>query len=93
MTRSASRIEIPPPWPSLRDDLEARLKAMTVSHKPDHGVAAQLHEDTAYGAVKEPEKEGGNLVYRKDFPVAERKGNRADSRPAAARPRQGACRD
>ena len=27
----------------------------------------QLHEDTAYGAVKDAEKEGANLVYRKDF--------------------------
>lgn len=62
------KIEIPPPWPTLRDDLDARLKAMTVSHKPDHGLQAQLHEDTAYGAVKNPEKEGGaNLVYRKSF--------------------------
>ena len=43
------RIEVPPPWPSLRDDLDASLKVMTVSHKPDHGLAAQLHEDTAYG--------------------------------------------
>ena len=62
------RIDIPLPWPSLRDDLDARLKVMTVSHKPDHGIEAQLHEDTAYGSVKEPEKEdGGNLVYRKAF--------------------------
>jgi CRISPR-associated endonuclease Csn1 len=62
------KIEIPLPWPSLRDDLDAKLKAMTVSHKPDHGVQAQLHEDTAYGTVKQPEKEGGaNLVYRKPF--------------------------
>ena len=61
------RIEVPPPWPSLRDDLDANLKAMIVSHKPDHGLAAQLHEDTAYGVVQNPEKEGGNLVYRKDF--------------------------
>ncbi len=62
------RIEIPLPWPSLRDDLDAKLKAMTVSHKPDHGLQAQLHEDTAYGTVAEPEKEGGaNLVYRKGF--------------------------
>ena len=61
------KIEVPLPLPSLRDDLDARLKAMTVSHKPDHGLAAQLHEDTAYGAVKEPAKEGGNLVYRKAF--------------------------
>lgn len=62
------KIEIPMPWPSLRDDLDTKLGAMTVSHRPDHGVEAQLHEDTAYGAVKDPEKEdGGNLVYRKAF--------------------------
>jgi CRISPR-associated endonuclease Csn1 len=61
------RIEVPPPWPSLRDDLEARLKTMTVAHKADHGVEAKLHEDTAYGTVNEAGKEDGNLVYRKNF--------------------------
>ncbi|HEU5017500.1 MAG TPA: type II CRISPR RNA-guided endonuclease Cas9 [Pseudolabrys sp.] len=73
------KIEIPLPWPTLRDDLDAKLKAMTISHKPDHGsfgvrkgaqddTSGQLHEDTAYGTVREPEKEdGGNLVYRKAF--------------------------
>jgi CRISPR-associated endonuclease Csn1 len=73
------KIEIPLPWPTLRDDLDATLKAMTVSHKPDHGIfgirkggrdntSGQLHEDTAYGTIKEPEKEdGANLVYRKGF--------------------------
>lgn len=62
------KIEVPLPWPTLRDDLDAKLKVMTVSHKPDHGVQGQLHEDTAYGLVKEPEKEeGANLVYRKGF--------------------------
>lgn len=60
---------MPKPWDSLREDLALRLKAMTVSHKPDHGLAAQLHEDTAYGAVKDPEAEDGNLVYRKAFPL------------------------
>jgi len=40
---------------------------MTVSHRPDHGLQAQLHEDTAYGLIDPPE-EGGNLVYRKPFP-------------------------
>jgi CRISPR-associated endonuclease Csn1 len=62
------RIEVPLPWPALRADLEARLKVMTVSHKPDHGLRGQLHEDTAYGRIPEPEKEdGANLVYRKNF--------------------------
>lgn len=62
------KIDIPLPWESLRDDLDAKLKSMTVSHRPDHGVGGQLHEDTAYGSIRQPEKEGGaNLVYRKDF--------------------------
>lgn len=62
------KIEIPVPWTTLRDDLDSRLKGMIVSHKPDHGLQAQLHEDTAYGTIKEPQKEdGANLVYRKGF--------------------------
>ena len=71
------KIEIPPPWPNLRDDLDARLRAMIVSHRADHGAARQgsrdsstgaLHEDTAYGVVQKPDKEdGANLVYRKAF--------------------------
>ena len=60
-------IEIPLPWQSLRDDLRAALDRMVVSHKPDHGVQGKLHEETAYGFVKQPEKEGANLVYRKPF--------------------------
>ena len=35
------KIEIPLPWPTLRDDLDTRLKAMTVSHKPDHGYGVR----------------------------------------------------
>jgi CRISPR-associated endonuclease Csn1 len=61
------RIEIPTPWDKekLREALKAALERMVVSHKPDHGVQGKLHEDTAYGFVKAPEKEGANLVYRK----------------------------
>jgi CRISPR-associated endonuclease Csn1 len=61
------KIEIPTPWDKekLRGDLETSLARMVVSHKPDHGVQGKLHEDTAYGFVKEPDKEGANLVYRK----------------------------
>src|SRR6185437_15058382 len=61
------KIEVPLPWPTLRDDLDAKLKAMVVSHKPDHGLQAKLHEDTAYGTISDPTKEDGNLVYRKPF--------------------------
>ena len=61
------KIEIPTPWDKekLRGDLKAALDRMVVSHKPDHGIQGKLHEDTAYGLVKEPDKEGANLVYRK----------------------------
>lgn len=62
------KIDVPLPWPTLRDDLKARLDAMIVSHKPDHGVQGQLHEDTAYGVVRDQDANGGgNLVYRKGF--------------------------
>lgn len=64
---------IDPPWPTMRDDLKIALDKMVVSHKPDHGIEGQLHEDTAYGLLDDPEKlddedaadEGLNLVYRK----------------------------
>jgi CRISPR-associated endonuclease Csn1 len=66
------KIEIPDPLiKDWRDDLKARVNAITVSHKPDHGVGGKLHEDTAYGLVKpradlKPgEEERENLVYRK----------------------------
>ncbi|MGB8842475.1 MAG: hypothetical protein WCC64_15555, partial [Aliidongia sp.] len=62
-----NRILIPLPWPTLRDDLGRALERMVVSHRPDHGIQGQLHEDTAYGPIL-PDKEGGNnLVYRKAF--------------------------
>lgn len=68
------KIEVPLPWPALRDDLETALKRMIVSHKPDHGYQGKLHEDTAYGFVKQEEKDDkgkplGNLVYRKALPA------------------------
>lgn len=62
---------IEPPWKTMRDDLKSALEKMVVSHKPDHGIEGQLHEDSAYGTVKpRPEgsneqEEDGNLVYRK----------------------------
>jgi CRISPR-associated endonuclease Csn1 len=51
------RIIIPKPWETLREDLGVKLKAMTVSHKADHGKQGRLFKDTAYGAVRKPEQE------------------------------------
>ena len=72
---------VEPPWATMRDDLEKALKTMVVSHKPDHGIEGQLHEDSAYGVLAKPERladkktggdgrkvkddDGYNLVYRK----------------------------
>ncbi|MDQ2104660.1 type II CRISPR RNA-guided endonuclease Cas9 [Azospirillum sp. C340-1] len=54
------------PWDGFRDELAARGRGLTVSHKPEHGTGGRLHEDTAYGPTTEKEREKGfNLVYRK----------------------------
>lgn len=53
-------------WPSFRDDLRAALDRIVVSYKPEHGTQGRLHEETAYGLVKEPDHEdGATLIYRK----------------------------
>ncbi len=58
--------DMPEPWEGFRDELRDRLERIVVSHKPDHGTQGRLHEETAYGLVRHPEKEDGyNLVYRK----------------------------
>lgn len=52
--------DLPEPWTGFRDELGVKVKAVTVSHKADHGrkgapapgkdsTAARLHNDTAYG--------------------------------------------
>lgn len=60
--------DFPDAW---RDELKAKVNAVVVSLKPDHGVGGKLHEDTAYGLVrprpdlKPGDQERENLVYRK----------------------------
>ncbi len=58
--------DTPEPWENFRDDVRAAVKGIIVSHRPDHGRAGKLHEETAYGLVANPDAEDGyNLVYRK----------------------------
>ncbi|MBF0354242.1 MAG: type II CRISPR RNA-guided endonuclease Cas9 [Alphaproteobacteria bacterium] len=58
--------DMPDPWDGFRDALKERVDKIVISHRPDHGVGGRLHEDTAYGIVRNPEKENGaTLVYRK----------------------------
>lgn len=68
-----------PPWDDWRDQLKAALDRIVVSHRPDHGIdpkadatqrlstSGKLHEETAYGLVKDAEREGGNVVARKSI--------------------------
>ncbi len=53
------------PWPSFRDDLRNSLAQVIVSHKPDHGRQAALHNDTNYGWRDGPDKRGNPLVGRR----------------------------
>lgn len=57
--------DMPEPWAGFRDELRDALQRVTVSHRPDHSPQGRLHEETAYGVVKGPAIEGGNVVYRK----------------------------
>jgi CRISPR-associated endonuclease Csn1 len=53
-------------WSSFRDDLRAALDRIVVSYKPEHGTQGRLHEETAYGLIKDPGRENGaTLIYRK----------------------------
>ncbi|HET7561548.1 MAG TPA: type II CRISPR RNA-guided endonuclease Cas9 [Rhodanobacteraceae bacterium] len=53
------------PWSEYREELAARLAAIVVSHKPDHGRQAALHNDTNYGWRGGPDKRGTPLVGRR----------------------------
>ncbi len=58
--------ELPAPFDGFREALASQLERTAVSYKPDHGKAGQLHEDTAYGIVRDPALwDGNNLVFRK----------------------------
>lgn len=58
--RLLERLELP--WPTFRDDLKANVDKIVVSHRPDHGPEAALHNDTNYGWRGEPDKRGTPLV-------------------------------
>jgi CRISPR-associated endonuclease Csn1 len=53
------------PWPGYREELAACLAIIVVSHKPDHGKQAALHNETNYGWRGEPDKRGNPLVGRR----------------------------
>ena len=59
--------DLEPPYPEFRQSVRGAIEKLAVSHKPEHRKVAALHEDTAYGFVRDGEeaREIGNLVRRK----------------------------
>ncbi len=49
----------PVPWPSFRDDVQARVDTIYVSHRASRKIAGALHEDTLYGRTSKPERATG----------------------------------
>ncbi|MCC6294304.1 MAG: type II CRISPR RNA-guided endonuclease Cas9 [Bryobacterales bacterium] len=52
---------LPPPWVGFKEDVEAAIKAMHVSHRTDHRVTGALHKETLYGVVGKTDT-GGDIV-------------------------------
>ena len=64
----------PEPFAGFRAQVLDRVAKLHVSHRPDHAISGRLHEDTAYGQIRDvPENQAartiGNVVVRK--PVAD----------------------
>jgi len=57
--------DLPEPMPDFREQVSDAIAKVIVSHKPEHGKGGALHEDTAYGIVRNGDRDIGNLVYRK----------------------------
>ncbi|MGE7468560.1 type II CRISPR RNA-guided endonuclease Cas9 [Bosea sp. NPDC003192] len=66
---------IPDPWEGFSDEVGRVVRAITVSHRPDHGTAskagqpkerdataARLHNETAYGLTGEKDARGLDIV-------------------------------
>ena len=70
--------DVDEPFPGFRDAVRDKVNQLIVSVKPDHGKQGALHEDTAYGLIKNEAEaaEIGNLVVRK--PLVELNANEID---------------
>ena len=57
--------EMPKPWSNFNDDVKVSIDSIAVSHKPDHGVEAELYNSTAYGIVEGPDEKGVSMVVHR----------------------------
>lgn len=53
---------LPEPWKNFRDSVVAHVKGIKVSHRVSRQVAGKLHEETAYGPVRD---NAGDVVQGK----------------------------
>ncbi len=60
------------PFDGFSDQVNARVRKVIISHRPDHSISGQLHEDAAYGLVRENDENInrgetalGNVVIRR----------------------------
>ncbi len=51
------------PWPGFHGEAREALGRVVVSHKPDHGIEAALHNQTAYGFARRDDPRG-NAIHR-----------------------------
>lgn len=49
------------PWPDFVDSIRPHIETLVVSHRPEHKLAGQLHDETLYGAPYE--KAGKTCVH------------------------------
>lgn len=61
--------DMPVPYPAFRSEVESAVQRVVVSHKPDHGPQAALHNDTSYGLVDTAPVKGARVVVHR-VPVA-----------------------
>ena len=66
--------DIDEPYEGFTDQVNAMVRTVTVSHRPNHRVAGQMHLEGNYGKVRENETNlergdtaRGNLVVRRDL--------------------------
>ena len=60
--------DFPDPWETFRSELAEKVERIVVSHKPEHGTEAALHNDTAYG-IERLGKPGEPSVVRHKIPL------------------------
>lgn len=58
-------VKMQPPWETFVADIAERARTVVVSHKPDTGWQAALHNDTNYGIIKNVGENEHNVVTRR----------------------------